>query len=73
LVGDNLFFLAEVAVDPSFTDPTIVPDGFTGQKLPLPHPPTGTLYFKLRDDPAVIQTFNSPGLHGSTSGSLPYK
>jgi hypothetical protein len=32
----------------------VVPDGFLGAALPVPHPSAGTLYLKLRDNPQVI-------------------
>jgi hypothetical protein len=32
----------------------VVPDGFLGTALPVPHPGAGTLYLKLRDNPQVI-------------------
>jgi hypothetical protein len=31
-----------------------VPDGFLGSALPVPHPKSGPLYVKLRDDPSVV-------------------
>jgi len=73
LYGDNLFFITELAADPSFADAIMVHDGFTGQKLQLPHPSAGMFYFRLRDDPRVVQTFSVPTLRGLTSASLPYK
>jgi hypothetical protein len=32
----------------------LVPDGFLGSALPVPHPTAGPLYVKLRDNPSVI-------------------
>jgi hypothetical protein len=31
-----------------------VPDGFPGNTLPVPHPASGELYVRLRDDPAIV-------------------
>ena len=53
LSGTNLFLLDSVAATPAFTEPVRVPDGFTGQVLPVPRPTEGRLYVRLRDDPAV--------------------
>jgi len=53
LSGSNLYLIDSVSNDPQFTHPVVVPDGFLGSALPVPHP-TGPLYVKLRDDPAVI-------------------
>jgi hypothetical protein len=65
LVGDNLFLLTAVASDEDFAHAEFVPDGFTGQKLQLPHLSGSSLYFKLRDDPAVVQTVTLPITHGT--------
>ena len=56
LSGSNLFLLESVSGDPQFSQPTQVPDGFTGQALPVHRPTAGRLYVKLRDDPAVVST-----------------
>jgi len=56
LSGSNLFLLNAVSTTQDFVNPTAVPDGFTGQALTIPHPTGGTLYFRLRDDPTVVQT-----------------
>jgi hypothetical protein len=54
LSGSNLFLIDSLADDPQFTRPVKVPDGFLGAALPVPHPKTGSLYLKLRDDPSVV-------------------
>jgi hypothetical protein len=54
LSGSNLFLIASVANDPQFLNPVQVPDGFLGSALPVPHPTSGPLYVKLRDDPNVV-------------------
>jgi hypothetical protein len=60
LSGTNLFLLSAVSSDDSFDDATDVPDGFTGQVLSVPHPAGKSLYFKLRDDPSVVQSASVP-------------
>jgi hypothetical protein len=54
LSGSNLFLVDSVSNDPGFAHPVQVPDGFLGSALPVPHPTSGSLYVKLRDNPAVI-------------------
>ncbi len=56
LSGSNLYLLDSVASSPQFDHPIQVPDGFPGTALPVPHPTTGPLYVKLRDDPSAINT-----------------
>ena len=55
LSGTNLFLIDSVAADADFIDKVSVPEGFVDQLLKVPHPAAGsTLYFRLRDDPAVV-------------------
>jgi hypothetical protein len=54
LTGDNLFLVDAVSGDAQFAHPVQVPDGFPGNVLPVPHPASGELYVKLRDDPSVV-------------------
>jgi hypothetical protein len=54
LTGSNLFLVDSFAADPGFKEAVPVPEGFPGRALPVPHPGTGGLYLKLRDDPSVI-------------------
>jgi hypothetical protein len=54
LSGSNLFLIDSVSADPKFTQSVKVPDGFLGGALPVPHPITGSLYVKLRDNPSVV-------------------
>jgi len=54
LAGSNLYLVDSLSNDREFTHPVQVPDGFLGGALPVPHPLTGSLYLKLRDDPAVV-------------------
>lgn len=56
LSGSNLFLLDSISGDAQFSQPTQVPDGFTGQSLPVQRPTAGQLYVKLRDDPGVVST-----------------
>ena len=54
LSGEDLYLIDSVSADPQFTAPVQVPDGFLGAALPVPHPKTGNLYLRLRDNPAVV-------------------
>jgi hypothetical protein len=54
LTGANLFLVDAVSDDVKFAHPVQVPDGFPGNVLPVPHPSSGELYVKLRDDPTVV-------------------
>jgi len=56
LSGSSLFLIDSVSSDPQFTQSVKVPDGFLGSALPVPHPKSGSLYVKLRDDPSVVNT-----------------
>jgi hypothetical protein len=60
LDGSNLFLAASFAATPAFDTPTEVSPDFTGTELIVPHPVNGTLYVKLRDDPATVQTLKLP-------------
>jgi hypothetical protein len=54
LSGSNLFLIDSISADAQFTQSVTVPDGFLGAALPVPHPKSGQLYVKLRDDPSVV-------------------
>jgi hypothetical protein len=54
LSGSNLFLIDSISNDPKFAHSVKVPDGFLGSALPVPHPITGSLYVKLRDDPSIV-------------------
>jgi hypothetical protein len=54
LSGTNLFLVDSISGDAGFSHPVQVPDGFLGSALPVPHPNSGSLYAKLRDDPSVV-------------------
>jgi hypothetical protein len=53
LMGTNLFLVDAISGDADFGHPVMVPDGYLGSTLPVPHPAGGALYVKLRDDPTV--------------------
>jgi phage tail protein X len=54
LSGSDLFLLDSVSGNERFENAVKVPDGFLGNALPVPHPESGRLYVRLRDEPAVI-------------------
>jgi hypothetical protein len=60
LSGSNLFLIGSVSASSDFSNATDVPAEFTGNQLAVPHPSTGVLYLKLRDDPATAQTLTLP-------------
>ena len=60
LSGSNLFLAASFAAAPDFGNSTNVAPEFTGTQIVVPHPVNGTLYLKLRDDPATVQTLTLP-------------
>jgi hypothetical protein len=60
LSGTNLFLADSFSATPDFSNPTQVPVDFTGTELEVPHPVSGALYLKLRDDPGTVQTLNMP-------------
>ena len=63
LSGDKLFLIDAVSTDPAFTNPVTVPDGFVDPALTIPPPKARTLYLRLRDDPAVVDTAVVPLLN----------
>ena len=71
LSGSNLFLLQSVSPDPAFESPDPVPDGFTGNSLPVPHPAggSGTLFLKLRDDPNPVDSANLSSASGTSQAS----
>jgi hypothetical protein len=60
LSGDKLFLLDSVSTDADFANPVTVPEGFVEDALAIPPPKGKTLYIKLRDDPATIDTVALP-------------
>ncbi|MGO9085732.1 MAG: hypothetical protein ACLQBK_10935 [Candidatus Sulfotelmatobacter sp.] len=62
LTGDKLFLLDSVSADPGFVSAVTVPEGFVDDALAIPPPKAKTLYIKLRDDPAIVDTAVVPVL-----------
>jgi hypothetical protein len=60
LTGSNFFLLQDISTAPDFSAPVAVPDGFTGTTLMLPRPAAGTIFLKLRDDPATVDSASLP-------------
>ena len=60
LTGANLFLSSSIGSTPDLNNATDVPADFTGTQLTVPHPANGTLYLRLRDDPATVQTLTLP-------------
>ncbi|KQN07705.1 hypothetical protein QP178_18070 [Sphingomonas aurantiaca] len=56
LAGSNLFLIDSVAASSGFAGAVRVPEGYTGATLAVPQPAGGTLFLRLRDDPAVTAT-----------------
>ncbi len=56
VTGNNFFLLQSISTSPDASDPVPVPDGYTGTNLTVPHPTADTIFFKLRDDPASIDS-----------------
>jgi len=65
LSGNKLFLIDAVSADPNFTNAVTVPDGFVDPALTIPSPQGKTLYIKLRDDPATVDTAVVPLLDTS--------
>jgi hypothetical protein len=60
LTGTDLYLVDSIATDPTFTTPTIVPEGFVGNTLSLPRPAKTGFYLKLRDDPTAANSVTLP-------------
>jgi hypothetical protein len=56
VTGNNFFLLQSVSANPDYSNPVAVPDGYTGTNLTLPHTTAATIFFKLRDDPASVDS-----------------
>ena len=63
LTGDKLFLIDAISADPDFTNSVTVPDGFVDAALSIPQPKGKTLFLKLRDDPATVDTAVIPMLN----------
>ena len=75
LDGENLYLVDSLAQDAAFTTPTTIPEGFVGDTVNLPRPPSlaatapanrpapsVTLYLRLRDDPSAANIVTLPAL-----------
>jgi hypothetical protein len=62
LNGDKLFLLDSVSADPDFANPVTIPEGFVDEAITIPPLKGKTLYIKLRDDPATVDTVTLPTL-----------
>lgn len=64
LSGSALYLIDAFSLDPGFTSPIKVPEGFVETSLAIPHPaataPSAVLYLHLRDDPATTQQVTIP-------------
>jgi hypothetical protein len=56
LSGSNLYLIDSVSANAEFTKPVVVPDGFLGSAMPVPHPSAGLLFLKLRDNPQIVNS-----------------
>ena len=61
LTGSNLFLIDALSTDRAFDHPVEIPEGFTGSAIALPRPPSGRLFMKLHDSPAVVNEVALPG------------
>jgi hypothetical protein len=62
LNGNKLFLLESVSTDADFANPVAVPEGFVEDALVIPPPKGKTIYIRLRDDPATVDTVTLPML-----------
>ncbi len=69
LVGEKLFLVDSVSMDPDFASPVTVPDGFMDSSLPIPAPKGKALYVRLRDDPSMVDTVVLPVVTGQPQTS----
>lgn len=60
LSGDKLFLLDSVSTEADFSNSFTVPEGYVEDALAIPPPKGKTLYIKLRDDPATVDTVTLP-------------
>lgn len=56
VAGDKLYLLDSVSTDAEFSDSVRIPDGFIARTLEIPATKNGTLYLRLRDNPASTAT-----------------
>ena len=56
LSGSELFLIEAVSAAANFEQAIVLPEGFTGTELAVPHPlQDGTLYLRLRDRPEIVR------------------
>lgn len=60
LAGGSLFLVTSISATQDMANPVEIPGDFTSGQVTVPHPVNGTLYIKLRDDPATVQTLVLP-------------
>lgn len=60
LSAGNIFLATSIASSQDFSNSTEIPPDFTGTQIQVPHPNSGVLYLKLRDDPDTVQTLTLP-------------
>jgi hypothetical protein len=74
LMGTNLFLVTAVGTTPDMANAVDVPAEFAGNALTVPNVArqgtTGTLYLRLRDDPATVQTVSLPVAPVAASSAL---
>jgi hypothetical protein len=58
--GSSLYLIDSISTDPTFADPTTVPEGFVGDTLTLPRPAKTGFYLRLRDDPTATNSVTLP-------------
>jgi hypothetical protein len=58
--GSGLYLVDSISADPTFANPTTVPEGFIGNTLTLPRPPKTGFYLRLRDDPTATNSVTLP-------------
>jgi len=69
LSGTNMFLALSLSATPGFDNPVEIAPDFTGTQVVIPHPASGVIYLKLRDDPATVQTLTMP-ITPAAPGSL---
>ncbi|MFP5237444.1 MAG: hypothetical protein ACLGSD_16225 [Acidobacteriota bacterium] len=60
LTASNLFLVSSISASQDFSNPVDVPADYTPAQILVPHPASGMLYIKLRDDPDAVQTLTLP-------------
>jgi hypothetical protein len=71
VTGSSLYLVDSIAIDPAFTSPTTVPEGFVGTALTLPRPAKTGFFLRLRDDPTAANTVTLPILPQPPSTAAP--